>query len=424
MGQFNTNEHVIIDDVEPPLIRRGEPSGSPQPHHQDSCLPDAQYPLEGRIEQFRNHHFPDATDAMWNDWHWQLFHRVTTYQDLCRYLEPTEEEKLALSQASTLFPFSVTPYYLSLIDPADTQGALRKCVIPSILEADKTSGESDDPLSEEHTTKVQGLVHRYPDRVLFLTTSFCSTYCRYCTRSRMVGGHTENLLKHWEEALSYIEEHTEVRDVLISGGDPLTLSDDKLSYLLGRLGAIDHVEMVRIGTKVPMVMPQRITEELLAVLKTCKPLYISIHATHPDEMTKEAAKACDALADAGVVLGSQTVLLKGVNDSAETLKTLFHKLLRHRVRPYYLYQCDPISGSAHFRTTVDKGKALMQSLRGFTSGYAIPQYVIDTPGGGGKVPILPAYEVGQDEQHLYLRNYEGKVYSYPTERELQRCLLD
>jgi lysine 2,3-aminomutase len=190
-----------------------------------------------------------------------------------------------------------------------------------------------------------------------------------------------------------------------------------LGYLLSRLGAIEHVEMVRIGTKVPMVMPQRITEQLLAVLKSCKPLYMSIHATHPDEMTREAAKACDALADAGIVLGSQTVLLKGVNDSVETLKNLFHKLLRHRVRPYYLYQCDPILGSAHFRTTVDKGKQLMQGLRGFTSGYAIPQYVIDTPGGGGKVPILPAYEVGQDEQHLYLRNYEGKVYSYPTERE-------
>jgi lysine 2,3-aminomutase len=237
----------------------------------------------------------------------------------------------------------------------------------------------------------------------------------------MVGGHTEALQKHWEEALAYITEHTEVRDVVISGGDPLTLSDEMLDYLLGRVTGIEHVEMVRIGTKVPMVMPQRINESLLAVLRKYKPIYMSIHATHPDELTREAARACNALADNGVVLGSQTVLLKGVNDSVPVLTDLFHKLLRVRVKPYYLFQCDPISGSQHFRTTVDKGKALMQGLRGFTSGYAIPQYVIDTPGGGGKVPILPQYEVGQDDEHLYLRNYEGKVFSYPTARENATC---
>ena len=320
-----------------------------------------------------------------------------------------------------MFPFSVTPYYLSLIDPNDVNNAIRRTVIPSIEESYVGKGESSDPLAEEHTTAVQGLVHRYPDRVLFLTTSFCSTYCRYCTRSRMVGGHTEALQNHWEKALEYIREHSEVRDVVISGGDPLTLSDEMLDYLLSEVTGIEHVEMVRIGTKVPMVMPQRINEGLLAVLRKYKPIYMSIHATHPDEMTAEAARACNALSDAGVVLGSQTVLLKGVNDSVPILTDLFHKLLRARVKPYYLFQCDPISGSEHFRTTVDKGKALMQGLRGFTSGYAIPQYVIDTPGGGGKVPILPQYEVGQDDEHLYLRNYEGKVFSYPTARETATC---
>ncbi len=421
MGQFNTNENVIIDDVEPPLIRRGALSGAPNPHHQNGGLQEERFPLEGRIEEFRKRFFPDATDGLWNDWHWQLFHRITTYSDLCRFLTPTENERRALQSADTLFPFSVTPYYLSLIDSDDPSNPLRKTVIPSIEEANIGKGESADPLAEEHTTAVRGLVHRYPDRVLFLTTSFCSTYCRYCTRSRMVGGHTEALQKYWAGAIEYIKEHTEVRDVVISGGDPLTLSDDLLDYLLSEVTAIDHVEMVRIGTKVPMVLPQRIDDGLISVLQKYRPLYISIHATHPDELTAEASRACNALADCGAVLGSQTVLLKGVNDSVPVLTELFHKLLRVRVKPYYLFQCDPILGSEHFRTTVDKGKELMQGIRGFTSGYAVPQYVIDTPGGGGKVPILPQYEVGEDDEHLYLRNYEGKLFSYPTARETTKC---
>ncbi|MFA6840950.1 MAG: KamA family radical SAM protein [Sphaerochaetaceae bacterium] len=421
MGQFNTNENVIIDDVEPPLIRRGALSGAPNPHHQNGGLQEERFPLEGRIEEFRKRFFPDATDGLWNDWHWQLFHRITTYSDLCRFLTPTENERRALQSADTLFPFSVTPYYLSLIDSDDPSNPLRKTVIPSIEEANIGKGESADPLAEEHTTAVRGLVHRYPDRVLFLTTSFCSTYCRYCTRSRMVGGHTEALQKYWAGAIEYIKEHTEVRDVVISGGDPLTLSDDLLDYLLSEVTAIDHVEMVRIGTKVPMVLPQRIDDGLISVLQKYRPLYISIHATHPDELTAEASRACNALADCGAVLGSQTVLLKGVNDSVPVLTELFHKLLRVRVKPYYLFQCDPILGSEHFRTTVDKGKALMQGIRGFTSGYAVPQYVIDTPGGGGKVPIYPQYEVGEDDEHLYLRNYEGKLFSYPTARETTKC---
>ncbi len=416
MGQFDTSESVIIDDVEPPLI-----SSEQTPHHQDGCPSGSRFPLEGRIEQFRKQYFPDTTDAQWNDWHWQLFHRITTKEELERYLTPTEQEAQALYSAKTLFPFSVTPYYLSLIDPQDIHSPLRRTVIPSIEEAYQAEGESLDPLSEERTTVLEGLVHRYPDRVLFLVTSFCSTYCRYCTRSRMVGGHTQNLQQHWDEAISYIENHSEIRDVLISGGDPLTLSDEVLDSLLSRITRIPHVEMVRIGTKVPMVMPQRITPSLLSVLKRYKPLYVSIHATHPDELTKETDQALNDLADNGVVMGSQTVLLKGVNDSVPVMRELFHRLLRARVRPYYLYQCDPILGSSHFRTTVDAGKAIIRGLRGFTSGYAIPQYVIDTPGGGGKVPILPQYEAGQDDKFLYLTNYEGKVFAYPTTKENPSC---
>ncbi|MDT4761024.1 KamA family radical SAM protein [Sphaerochaeta sp. PS] len=369
--------------------------------------------LKGQATKFRKAYFPDATREMWNDWHWQVSHRITTLEQISRFLVLTNEERQALEHFEDRFPFSVTPYYLSLLDPKDQQSALRKSVIPSILESFTSPGESEDPLHEENTSPVPGIVHRYPDRVLFLTTSFCSVYCRYCTRSRLVGGHTEPLESHWKDAIDYIRRTPVIRDVVISGGDPLTLSDEKIEWLLKEITSIKHVEMVRIGTKVPMVLPQRITPNLLKILKRYKPIYLSVHCTHPDEMTAEAAKACNSLADAGVVMGSQTVLLQGVNDSVEILMALYHGLLKVRIKPYYLFQCDPITGSAHFRTTVDKGKQLIQGLRGFTSGYAVPQYVIDTPGGGGKVPILPDYEVGHDEKNLYLRNYEGKVFAYP-----------
>jgi lysine 2,3-aminomutase len=363
--------------------------------------------------QFRKTFFPDATAREWNDWHWQLAHRTTTLEGISVFLDPTEEERSALERSDTQFPFSVTPYYLSLIDRDDPENALRKTVVPSIRESFSGEGESADPLHEDLTSPVPGIVHRYPDRVLFLTTSFCSVYCRYCTRSRMVGGHTEALQRHWEQAIAYIRDNPAIRDVVVSGGDPLTLADEQIDWLLSSLFAIDHVEMVRIGTKVPVVLPQRITPRLVSILKRYKPLYMSVHCTHPDEITAESAKAFARIADAGVVMGSQTVLLKSVNDSVETLTELYHRLLQVRVRPYYLFQCDPIIGSAHFRTTVAKGREVMAGLRGFTSGYAVPQYVIDTPGGGGKVPILPAYEVGHDAGNLYLRNYEGKVFAYP-----------
>jgi len=278
----------------------------------------------------------------------------------------------------------------------------------------RTKGEDDDPLGEDHHSPVPGLVHRYPDRVLLLVLDFCSTYCRYCTRSRVVG-HGEILPSEarLEKALDYIRQTPTVRDVLLSGGDPLALSDERLDWLLGQLRAIPHVEFVRLGTKMPAVLPQRITPELCRVLRKYHPLWMSLHFVHPEECTPESFRACGRLADAGIPLGSQTVLLKGVNDSVETMKELVHRLLLMRVRPYYLYQCDPISGSSHFRTPVAKGLEIIEGLRGHTTGYAVPNYVIDAPGGGGKIPLQPNYVAGRDGDFLLLRNYEGQVYRYP-----------
>lgn len=367
--------------------------------------------------KFRKHFYPNISELQWNDWKWQLQNRISTYKEISKFLNLSQEERLAIDVETTHCPFAITPYYLSIIDLDDQNSALRKTVVPNIKEQIISKGECEDPLSEEHTSPVEGIVHRYPDRVLFLTTGFCSVYCRYCTRSHMVDGHSKIMRQHWDSAIQYIKEHKEIRDVIISGGDPLTLSDAEIDYLLSQLSTIEHLDMVRIGTKVPMVLPMRITENLLNIFRKYKPLYLSVHATHPDEITPESAKAINAIADAGVVMGSQTVLLKGVNDNIEVMSSLMHKLLKVRIKPYYLFQCDPIIGSKHFRTSVNKGKEIIHGLRGFTSGYAVPQYVIDTPNGGGKVPILPNYYKGRDKDNLYLYNYEGKVYAYPDSEE-------
>jgi lysine 2,3-aminomutase len=312
-------------------------------------------------------------------------------------------------------PLRITPYYASLINAWDPSQAIRRAVVPVGDEYLSSPGEALDPLGEENQSPVQGLVHRYPDRALFLTTGFCSTYCRYCTRSRMVGNHGKfkGSIAQWQEAIAYIEKTPQIRDVLLSGGDPLTLTDSHLDYLLSSISRIPHVEVIRIGTKVPVVLPQRLTARLLKILKKYQPLWISIHFTHQDELTPETSAACNILADAGIPLGSQTVLLKGINDDIPTLKALFHGLMKIRVRPYYLYQCDPILGSSHFRTTVDKGLEMIEGLRGHTSGYAVPHYVIDAPGGGGKIPLLPDYYQGHQADEVILRNYEGRMFRYP-----------
>ena len=316
------------------------------------------FPVGPLTRAFRKRHFPEVEAAEWNDWRWQARARIRTLAELERIFVLSDDERDAVIRHEGSLPLGITPYYASLMGRDDAMEPLRRTHVPVGTEYLKTPGEADDPLGEDGHTVVPGLVHRYPDRVLFLTTGFCSTYCRYCTRSRMVGepgGDYSFSRPQWEQALDYIAEHTEVRDVLLSGGDPLTLSDERLDYLLGRLRAIKHVEFVRLGTKVPVVLPMRITRSLIRVLKKHHPLWMSLHFTHPAELTPEVTEAATRLADAGIPLGSQTVLLKGINDSVETLKTLFHGLLMRRVRPYYLYQCDPITGSSHFRTSVDKG---------------------------------------------------------------------
>ena len=368
-----------------------------------------------RSDSFRREYFPGTTKREWNSWEWQLANSFTTPEELSRVVTLSAEEEKALLYPSMKLPLRVTPYYLSLIDPGDPEDPLRRSVVPLAAECFVSPGEAADPLDEEGDCQVPGIVHRYPDSVLFLVTGFCSTYCRYCTRSRKVGdSHRTPLTEEQiDAALAYIASHKEVRDVLVSGGDPLTLSNDRLESLLARIRKIPHVEFLRIGTKVPAVLPQRITPELVKMLKRYHPLWISIHFTHPREITPESAKACERLADAGIPLGSQTVLLKGINDDTTTLKRLFQRLLAVRVRPYYLYQCDPIIGSAHFRTNIERGLELISSLRGFTTGYAVPTYVVDAPGGGGKVPLYPSTLVGREENRVMLKNYQGRLFTYP-----------
>ncbi len=368
-----------------------------------------------RTRSFRRRFFPEATTAEWNDWRWQLRNRIRDTDALARIIDLSENERAAIERHRGPLPVGITPYYLSLVDPRDPEQPLRRTVVPVLGEYLRTPGEADDPLHEDGTSPVPGIVHRYPDRILFLVSGFCSVYCRYCTRSRMVGGSGgERFGKQaWKRALEYVAATPTIRDVLISGGDPLTLTDEVLEHLISSLRAIPHVEMIRLGTKVPAVLPQRVTPALTRVLRKYHPFWLSIHFTHPDELTPEVAAACGRLADAGIPLGSQTVLLAGVNDDVDTMRRLMHGLLRIRVKPYYLYQCDPISGSSHFRTPVEKGLEIIAGLRGHTSGYAVPTYVVDAPGGGGKIPLLPQAVVGRDGDDLLLRNHEGRVFRYP-----------
>lgn len=360
------------------------------------------------LKKFIATHFSGASQKDWDSWRWQLKHRVTSVRDMARILG--EETPLA-SHDRRLLPVAATPYYLWVCARGQR---LRRAIMPDVRESVISSCEAVDPLGEDGHSPVPGIVHRYPDRVLFLVTGSCSTYCRYCTRSRLVGraGHRSDL-GTWQTALEYIRSRPQIRDVLLSGGDPLTMPGMKIEWLLMQLRSIPHVEIVRIGTKVPAVLPQRVTPALVSMLRRYHPLLMSLHFTHPDELTPETALACARLADGGIPLGSQTVLLAGINDDVPTMTSLMHGLIRNRVRPYYLYQCDPIPGSGHFRTSVDTGLGIIQGLRGHTSGYCVPTYVIDAPGGGGKVPLQPPYVQGRDSGGVALRNFEGRTFHYP-----------
>lgn len=358
----------------------------------------------------------DVPDSDWNDWRWQLKNRITEVTRLQQLLPGLSAEERAgvLLAGQSKLALAITPYFFNLIDPEDPECPIRRQVIPRIEETRTAPWEMSDPVGEDSHSPVPGLVHRYPDRVLMLVTDRCAAYCRYCTRSRLVSNASGyDFHPDFERQIAYVAAHPEIRDVLLSGGDPLLLSDDKLDHLLGRLREIPHLEFVRIGSRIPVFLPQRITPELCARLRRHHPLFISIHTNHPRELTTEVREALGQLADAGIPLGNQSVLLRRVNDSVPVMRALVQKLLLCRVRPYYLYQCDLIQGSAHLRASVREGLKIMEGLRGHTTGYAVPQYVIDAPGGGGKVPVNPEYVLSRNHDRVVIRNYEGHVFEYP-----------
>ena len=354
----------------------------------------------------------------WNDWKWQFRHRITTTDQLKSILPLTEQEQTEINTCLGVFRMAITPYYASLINPGDPNDPIRMQAVPSILETHVDENDLSDPLGEMSDSPVPHVVHRYPDRVLLLVTLQCAMYCRHCTRRRAVGEEDKPITEaQLQKAIAYIRAHKEIRDVLISGGDPLTMSTEKLEHIIASLRAIDHVEIIRIGTRVPVVLPMRITQELTDMLRKYHPIWINTHFNHPNELTAESARACANIVDAGIPLGNQTVLLRGVNDDANTMKRLLLGLVKMRVRPYYLYQCDLSCGIGHFRTRVEVGIDIMHQLTGNISGYALPKYVIDAPGGGGKIPVAYDYVLRKDDREVVLENYRGQRYRYPQPKQ-------
>jgi lysine 2,3-aminomutase len=360
-------------------------------------------------------HWASVPSSSWNDWKWQMKNRLVKKEQIENYITLNDDEIDGLSIAKDKLMVSITPHFFNLIDPLDFNCPIRKQVIPTKAEGIIQDWEDTDPVGEEGSMPIPGLVHRYPDRVLFLVTDRCGSYCRYCTRSRLVSNaQGYGFHPNFENCLKYIRSNTSIRDVLISGGDPLLLSDEKIAYLLSELSLISHVEFVRLGSRLPVFLPQRITPSLLDTLKAHPNVWMSIHVNHPKECTKELKVACHMLAACGIPLGNQSVLLKDINDCTTIMKSLIHRLLIMKVRPYYLYQCDLVPGSSHMRTTVDKGIEIIRELRGSTTGYAIPQFVVDAPGGGGKIPINPNYVESSDNGLWILKNFEGKTFQYPS----------
>lgn len=370
-----------------------------------------------KAQERRHRLFPNVSEEDWNDWHWQVSHRISTLEELQKLVPLTEEEVVGAEKALAHFRMAITPYYLTLIDPEDPFDPVKAQAIPCGLEAYQSPEDLVDPLEEDGDSPVPGLTHRYPDRVLFLITDMCSMYCRHCTRRRLAGQKdgarsTEQI----DACLDYIRKKTMVRDVLLSGGDALLMGDDRLEYILSELRKIDHVEVIRLGSRTPVVLPQRITPELCAMLAKYHPVWLNTHFNHPNEITPESRLACERLANAGVPLGNQSVLLKGVNDCVHVMRKLVNGLVYIRVRPYYLYQCDLSLGLSHFRTPVSKGIEIVEGLRGHTSGFCVPTFVVDAPGGGGKTPVMPQYVISQSPGRVVLRNYEGVITTY-TEPE-------
>ena len=371
------------------------------------------------------HHLPlaldpvrrgDVADEQWHDWRWQLGHMLTSADELARAIALSPEERAGLAASAELFRVGITPYYASLMDPAHASCPIRMQAIPRAVEADVRAEELRDPLGEDTHNPAPSIVHKYPDRVLFLVVDRCGIYCRHCTRRRLVGGDEPPTTADLEAGLEYIARTPRVRDVLLSGGDPLLLSTRRLGYLLGRLRQIAHVETIRIGTRLPVVCPMRIDAELCAMLRQHHPVFVNTHFNHVKELTPEARAGCERLVDAGVPVGNQTVLLRGVNSSVRSLRALMRGLLRARVRPYYLFQGDTVIGTDHLRTPVETAQELYRGLRGWMNGMAVPMLVLDAPGGGGKVPIVPDYIESLDDQRVVVRTYRGDRVEYPQPR--------
>ncbi len=398
-GNAGGGRHDLSPRDEPPFVNLRDPA----------CAlgPDGRPAVSRRAPIWE-----DVPDERWNDWRWQMSNRVNTVEEVERVLHLTPDERDGLS-APDKFRVDITPYFLSLIDPDDPNDPIRRQVIPTACEREAFTAMMADSLAEDRHSPVPGLVHRYPDRVLMLVTTQCASYCRYCTRSRIVGDPSQNFNRAEHEAqLEYLRRTPQVRDVLISGGDALTLAPRLLESIIRGIREIPHIEVIRIGSRVPVFLPQRIDDELCDMLARYHPLWVNLHFNHPNEITPEVSRACDRLARAGIPLGNQSVLLAGVNDCVHIMRSLVHKLVENRIRPYYIYQCDLVEGSGHFRTPVGKGLEIMEGLRGHTSGYAVPTYVVDAPGGGGKIPVMPNYLISYSDHKVVLRNYEGYITTY------------
>ncbi|MGV8145501.1 MAG: lysine 2,3-aminomutase [Alkaliphilus sp.] len=368
----------------------------------------------------------DVTEEQWNDWHWQVKNRITSIEDLKKVINLTKDEEEGIEKCLTTIRMAITPYYASLMDKDDPKCPIRMQAVPVKNELEKGSADMDDPLHEDADSPVPGLTHRYPDRVLLLVTDMCAMYCRHCTRRRFAGQNDANTpVDKIDVAIEYIARTPQVRDVLLSGGDCLLVSDERLEYIISRLREIKHVEIIRLGSRIPVVMPQRITPKLANMLKKYHPIWLNTHFNHMKEVTPEAKQALELLANAGVPLGNQSVLLKGINDCVHVMKELVHGLVKERVRPYYIYQCDLSMGIEHFRTSVSKGIEIIEGLRGHTSGFAVPTFVVDAPGGGGKIPVMPNYVLSQSPNKVVLRNYEGVITTY-TEPDVyvDKCACD
>ena len=357
--------------------------------------------------------FKDVTDEQWNDWHWQVANRLDSVEKIKQVINLTPQEEEDIAKVLNGFRVGITPYYASLMDPDDPYCPVRMQAVPTIAETHRGEADMLDPLHEDEDSPAPGLTHRYPDRVLFLITDQCSMYCRHCTRRRLAG-ETDGArsMDDINACIEYIRKTPVVRDVLLSGGDCLCVEDDVLEYIISELRKIEHVEIVRLGSRTPVVMPQRITDDLCNMLKKYHPIWLNTHFNHPKEMTPEASAACQKLADAGIPLGNQSVLCRGINDDVHVMRNLMHVLVKNRVRPYYIYQCDLSLGIEHFRTPVSKGIEIIEGLRGHTSGYAVPTFVVDAPGGGGKTPVMPQYVISQTPDKVILRNYEGVITTY------------